>query len=213
MAGLDTVLETTNAERPATGFVFTEGPLWHPDDFYYFADVRASSSTGCGSASRRKPCAPIPARATARPSTCRAGWCICEGGNRRLTRWSDDTAQRGADRPLRGQADQPPERRRLQVGRQHLVHRSRAARAACRQGAAAFRGLRGQARRHEPPRRRIRIPERARVFARRAHALRRQYAPRPIHPRDRARPAPATWSGGGSSPTCRRRRPTACPTA
>ena len=42
MAGLDTVLETTDAERPATGFVFTEGPLWHPDGFYYFADVRSS---------------------------------------------------------------------------------------------------------------------------------------------------------------------------
>ena len=42
MAGLDAVLETTTAERPATGFVFTEGPLWHPDGFYYFADVRAS---------------------------------------------------------------------------------------------------------------------------------------------------------------------------
>ena len=42
MAGLETVLETTTAERPATGFVFTEGPLWHPDDFYYFADVRSS---------------------------------------------------------------------------------------------------------------------------------------------------------------------------
>ena len=42
MAGLDAVLETTEAQRPATGFVFTEGPLRHPDDFYYFADVRAS---------------------------------------------------------------------------------------------------------------------------------------------------------------------------
>src|SRR5579862_7261767 len=42
MAGLDQVLETTAAERPATGFVFTEGPLWHPDDFYYFVDVRSS---------------------------------------------------------------------------------------------------------------------------------------------------------------------------
>src|SRR5262252_2336077 len=42
MAGLDAILETTAAERPATGFVFTEGPLWHPDDYYYFADVRSS---------------------------------------------------------------------------------------------------------------------------------------------------------------------------
>ena len=36
------ILETTQAERLATGFVFTEGPLWHPDGFYYFVDVRAS---------------------------------------------------------------------------------------------------------------------------------------------------------------------------
>src|SRR6266567_2118122 len=42
MAVLDTILETTEAERLATGFVFTEGPLWHPDGFYYFADVRSS---------------------------------------------------------------------------------------------------------------------------------------------------------------------------
>jgi len=39
---MSAILETTQAERLATGFVFTEGPLWHPDGFYYFADVRAS---------------------------------------------------------------------------------------------------------------------------------------------------------------------------
>ena len=39
---LSAILETTAAERLATGFVFTEGPLWHPDGFYYFVDVRAS---------------------------------------------------------------------------------------------------------------------------------------------------------------------------
>jgi gluconolactonase len=39
---LSAILETTQAERLATGFVFTEGPLWHPDGFYYFGDVRAS---------------------------------------------------------------------------------------------------------------------------------------------------------------------------
>ena len=39
---LSTILETTQAERLATGFVFTEGPLWDPDGFYYFGDVRAS---------------------------------------------------------------------------------------------------------------------------------------------------------------------------
>ncbi len=42
MDALAGVLETREAERLATGFVFTEGPLWHPDGFYYFSDVRAS---------------------------------------------------------------------------------------------------------------------------------------------------------------------------
>lgn len=39
---LGSILETKEAERLATGFVFTEGPLWHPDGFYYFVDVRSS---------------------------------------------------------------------------------------------------------------------------------------------------------------------------
>jgi gluconolactonase len=36
------ILETTEAERIATGFTFTEGPLWHPDGFYYFVDLRVN---------------------------------------------------------------------------------------------------------------------------------------------------------------------------
>ena len=39
---LAAILDTPEAERLATGFVFTEGPLWHPDGFFYFVDVRAS---------------------------------------------------------------------------------------------------------------------------------------------------------------------------
>ncbi len=37
---LPDILETTEAERLATGFVFTEGPLWHPDGWWYFVDLR-----------------------------------------------------------------------------------------------------------------------------------------------------------------------------
>ena len=40
---LPEILETTQAERLATGFVFTEGPLWHPDGYYYFVDIRSNS--------------------------------------------------------------------------------------------------------------------------------------------------------------------------
>ena len=37
---LPEILETTEAVQEATGFVFTEGPLWHPDGYYYFNDIR-----------------------------------------------------------------------------------------------------------------------------------------------------------------------------
>ena len=37
---LPDVLETTEAERLATGFIFTEGPLWHPDGYWHFVDLR-----------------------------------------------------------------------------------------------------------------------------------------------------------------------------
>jgi gluconolactonase len=41
---LSDILETTTAELVATGFGFTEGPLWHPDGFYYFVDLRSDPS-------------------------------------------------------------------------------------------------------------------------------------------------------------------------
>jgi len=37
---LPDVLETTAAGRLATGFIFTEGPLWHPGGYWYFVDLR-----------------------------------------------------------------------------------------------------------------------------------------------------------------------------
>lgn len=42
MTTLNDVLETTTLEPVATGFLFTEGPLWHPDGFYYFVDLRSN---------------------------------------------------------------------------------------------------------------------------------------------------------------------------
>jgi gluconolactonase len=39
---LTDIVESTEAERLATGFVFTEGPLWHPDGYLLFVDIRRS---------------------------------------------------------------------------------------------------------------------------------------------------------------------------
>src|SRR5213078_3995034 len=90
MNGLSQIVDQTEAERLATGFVFTEGPLWHPDGFYYFVDVRASKfyrirpggaaellreNTGEGNGTTFDP---------------QGRLILCEGGNRRLTRWPAD---------------------------------------------------------------------------------------------------------------------------
>jgi gluconolactonase len=40
---LAAIVESKEAERLATGFGFTEGPLWHPDGFYYFVDIRKNT--------------------------------------------------------------------------------------------------------------------------------------------------------------------------
>lgn len=39
---LNDIIESSEAERLATGFVFTEGPLWHPDGYLLFVDIRRS---------------------------------------------------------------------------------------------------------------------------------------------------------------------------
>src|ERR1700730_2940060 len=90
MAGLDTILETTAAERPATGFVFTEGPLWHPDGYYYFADVRSSVFHRLRLGQQPEPVRTGTGEGNGTTFDLQGRLVICEGGNRRVTRWSDD---------------------------------------------------------------------------------------------------------------------------
>ncbi|MDQ3735235.1 MAG: SMP-30/gluconolactonase/LRE family protein [Actinomycetota bacterium] len=42
METLSDILETTEFEKVAGGLIFTEGPLWHPDGFFYFVDIRGN---------------------------------------------------------------------------------------------------------------------------------------------------------------------------
>lgn len=37
---LSNIVESSEAEQLATGFIFTEGPLWHPDGYLLFVDIR-----------------------------------------------------------------------------------------------------------------------------------------------------------------------------
>src|SRR5260370_9302167 len=105
---LSTILETTQAERLATGFVFTEGPLWHPDGFYYFVDVRASmlyrvtpgrphevvrEKTGGGNGTPFDPHGPL---------------VLCEGDNRPGVAHAPPRRVEGSLAPLRGHSPTPP---------------------------------------------------------------------------------------------------------
>jgi gluconolactonase len=87
---LDAVLESKNAERLATGFAFTEGPLWHPDGFYYFVDIRKNNLHRIVPG---KPAELVRGNTNESNGTTfdlQGRLVICEGGNRRVTRWSDD---------------------------------------------------------------------------------------------------------------------------
>jgi gluconolactonase len=87
---LSEILDATPAQRLATGFVFTEGPLWHPDGFFYFVDVRASmlyrlTPGGAPEVVREKT-----GGGNGTTFDLQGRLVLCEGDNRRVTR-------RGAD--------------------------------------------------------------------------------------------------------------------
>ena len=87
---LDAVLASRDAERLATGFTFTEGPLWHPDGFYYFVDIRNNT---LHRVTPGKPAELVRANTGEGNGTTfdlQGRLVICEGGNRRVTRWSAD---------------------------------------------------------------------------------------------------------------------------
>ena len=70
---LPDVLETTEAERLATGFIFTEGPLWHPGGYWYFVDIRQNKLFRL-TPGKEPEVVRNTIGATAPPSTCRAAW-------------------------------------------------------------------------------------------------------------------------------------------
>ena len=84
--GLSAVLESPEAERLATGFVFTEGPLWHPDGFYYFVDVRRSVFYRLRPGSPPEVVRENTGEGNGTTFDLEGRLVMCEGGNRRVTR-------------------------------------------------------------------------------------------------------------------------------
>ncbi|PYN06605.1 MAG: gluconolactonase [Candidatus Rokuibacteriota bacterium] len=87
---LATLLESPKAERVATGFVFTEGPLWHPDDFFYFVDIRQSHLHRIRLGKPAELVRADTGEGNGTTFDLQGRLVICEGGNRRVTRWSAD---------------------------------------------------------------------------------------------------------------------------
>src|SRR3954465_4645202 len=133
---LPEVLEITEAERLATGFIFTEGPLWHPDGYWYFVDLRRNQLLRLTPGKE-----PELVRTTIGGNgttfDLQGRLIVCEGDDRRLTRMGPDgkvepliaTNKAGrqgrvANRQLPRRALQPAERRDLPFKRLYLLHRS-----------------------------------------------------------------------------------------
>ena len=87
---LSAILETREAERLATGFVFTEGPLWHPDGFYYFVDVRSSVLYRVTPGRAHEVVRENTGGGNGTTFDLQGRLVLCEGENRRVTRTSAD---------------------------------------------------------------------------------------------------------------------------
>lgn len=87
---LSTILETTDAERLATGFVFTEGPLWHPDGFYYFVDIRRNALYRITPGKAPELVRSDTGEGNGTTFDLEGRLVLCEGGRRRVTRMSAD---------------------------------------------------------------------------------------------------------------------------
>jgi len=87
---LASILETREAERLATGFVFTEGPLWHPDGFYYFVDVRSSMLYRLTPGRPHEVVREKTGGGNGTTFDLQGRLVLCEGENRRVTRTAGD---------------------------------------------------------------------------------------------------------------------------
>jgi gluconolactonase len=87
---LTAILEAPDAERLATGFVFTEGPLWHPDGFYYFVDIRRSTLHRLTPGKEPELVRANTGEGNGTTFDLQGRLILCEGGHRRVTRMGAD---------------------------------------------------------------------------------------------------------------------------
>ena len=89
---LGEILESPEAERLATGFIFTEGPLWHPDGYLLFVDIRTSRIYRLTPGGEPEVVREDSGEANGMTFDADGRLVVCEMVNRRVARQEDDGA-------------------------------------------------------------------------------------------------------------------------
>ena len=89
-AQLPGIVESAAAERLAGGFEFTEGPLWHPDGYWLFVDIRRQLVYRLAPGGPPEVYRPNSGGANGLTFDLQGRLILCEGDNRQLTRQEAD---------------------------------------------------------------------------------------------------------------------------
>ena len=89
---LSSIIETPHPEMLATGFRFTEGPLWNNDGFIYFVDIRKSRQLRWSRATGSQIAREDTGEGNGTTFDGQGRMLMCEGGRRRITRKEPDGA-------------------------------------------------------------------------------------------------------------------------
>ena len=87
---LSEVMESNAVERLATGFVFTEGPLWHSEGYWLFVDIRRSLIFRIAPGAEPQIERDNSGGSNGLTFDLQGRLIMCEGDNRRLTRRDGD---------------------------------------------------------------------------------------------------------------------------
>ena len=80
------IVESRAPERLATGFGFTEGPVWHPDGYWLFVDIRKNLIHRLSPGGRPEIVRENSGGSNGMTFDLQGRLIICEGDNRRVTR-------------------------------------------------------------------------------------------------------------------------------
>ena len=89
-ANLDQIVESYDAERLATGFEFTEGPLWHPDGYLLFVNNRINVIYRLVPGGEPEVVRDNSGGANGLTFDLENRIIMCDGDDRQMTRWEHD---------------------------------------------------------------------------------------------------------------------------